>query len=687
MNALIKRLADLFHHRYVSALSPFFVLFVVSIVVTYLVMSISARSLDENELSRSKHLAQAALEGENQKLVRLALDYSWWNEFYDNIIVDLNLDFADANIGSYFTDNYDIKAAFVLTKDDQLAVGFVDGEIVEDDAFLRRLGVGLAELTARTRRTPTESPKPAHGLLARGDDILLVAVSVVTPEAESSPARMRTVANGVNRPVLIVMRALDKALVNEIGATFLLPSLALHHGQDGRLEGGILLSSVDGAMLGRLIWAPSNSGSALGSRLMPLVVLMLAFMTLLGVMFVLSTRREIAEKEQLHQEVSDSRDRLRVSEERLLLAFQGANDGMWDWNFKTGVFFAGAGMTTIAGLENCYGTLSPSDVYELVHPDDRPIYRKAVIDHLKNRTSHLRVEYRMNLRDDKSIWVLNRGLAIRDETGWAYRMSGSITDITEQKQNELALIQARQRADQANLAKSAFLAHMSHEFRTPLNAIIGFSEIMAEEIFGPHGAPKYREYSHDILHSSRHLLDVIGDILDLSKIEADELELDLQVTDIRGPIGSSARLLNEVAVEKGLHLSCRMPEEAMMVDCDMRAIRQVVLNILSNAMKFTGRGGNVDVKVEPTSDNCLILSITDTGCGISPHDIDRVLEPFGQGRTGQNISHEGTGLGLAISKRLVEMHGGRLKIQSEVGVGTEIIITLPLIDGPVRLAS
>ncbi|MGV8996448.1 MAG: PAS domain-containing sensor histidine kinase [Parvibaculaceae bacterium] len=232
------------------------------------------------------------------------------------------------------------------------------------------------------------------------------------------------------------------------------------------------------------------------------------------------------------------------------------------------------------------------------------------------------------------------------------------------------------RAESANRSKSEFLANMSHELRTPLNAIIGFSEIMETSMFGPLGSPKYSEYAHDIHSSGQHLLELINDILDMSKIEAGRMTLEKQPTDLAKVIDESLRLVSgraEIASVKVINAASELP----VIEADKRAIKQVLLNLLSNAIKFTPAGG--DIRIETTAgEREVTMAVVDSGIGIPAHALPKIGRPFEQVENQHSKKHKGTGLGLALSRSLVEMHGGTLKIESTEGVGTRVTISLPV---------
>jgi len=241
---------------------------------------------------------------------------------------------------------------------------------------------------------------------------------------------------------------------------------------------------------------------------------------------------------------------------------------------------------------------------------------------------------------------------------------------------------AKIRAEAANHAKSEFLANMSHELRTPLNAINGFSEIMASEMFGPLGHPRYKEYSGDILSSGQHLLSLINDILDMSKIEAGKMQMRFEPVSIDEVVDDTLRLVRQRADKAGLKMRTHLPTLPE-VEADFRALKQILLNLLTNAVKFTPQGGTVTVSAAVTDDN-IHLSVTDTGIGIPEKALTRLAKPFEQVENQFSKSKEGTGLGLALTKSLIEMHNGRLEIDSEVGKGTTVHVILPITQPPAK---
>lgn len=237
--------------------------------------------------------------------------------------------------------------------------------------------------------------------------------------------------------------------------------------------------------------------------------------------------------------------------------------------------------------------------------------------------------------------------------------------------------EARRRAEEANLAKSRFLASMSHELRTPLNAILGFSEVMAKEVLGPIGNETYRDYASDVHDSGKHLLALINEILDLSRIEAGRYQLNEEPLRLGEVVAESARMMNLKIRAKDIRLVEEMEPRLQRLLADERAIRQITLNLLSNAVKFTPRGGQIRLTVGWTAGGGQYLAVRDNGPGIAEDEIPIVLSAFGQGTIAIKSAEEGAGLGLPIVQGLAELHGGKLYLKSRLREGTEAIVTFP----------
>jgi signal transduction histidine kinase len=269
-------------------------------------------------------------------------------------------------------------------------------------------------------------------------------------------------------------------------------------------------------------------------------------------------------------------------------------------------------------------------------------------------------------------------------TGSATSEGGTIiffSDFTVIKEREESLRFAKLEAEGANASKTRFLANMSHELRTPLNAIIGFSEIISAEMFGGLGNDKYLDYSKDILRSGRHLLSVINDVLDLVKSESGKMSLKSQALDMRDILQDCVSMMREQCRNAGLILNVQGLEQKLPLSGEPAKLRQIFLNLLSNAIKFTEKGGEITLAAEMVAD-AIFVSVSDTGIGMSPEDIEVAMQPFGQVDNRLERRYEGTGLGLPLTKSLAELHGASMVIESERQRGTKVTVTFPLAAAP-----
>lgn len=375
----------------------------------------------------------------------------------------------------------------------------------------------------------------------------------------------------------------------------------------------------------------------------------------------------------------DALDHLRENESRLTslienvpgVIYRSVFDGRWTETFLN---HALGELTGYPALDFVAG--GPRSFANVIHPADRDMVHRTIADAVERHIPYS-LEYRITDKDGGIKWVSDRGRASYDDDGRPQYVDGCMFDITERKRSEAELHSAKDAAEAASNAKSQFLAHMSHELRTPLNAIIGFSEVMGKEIFGRLGSEQYRDYAQDIHESGSHLLGVINDILDLSKVEAGHQELHEEDCNIEEIVAESVRFVAERAASQGVAIDCRLGSDLPMLRADHRMIKQVLLNLLSNAVKFTPELGIVSLAVGLAADGGVRLVIRDNGIGIPSDQLGRVLEPFVQAEGAFSRKYSGTGLGLPLSKTFVELHGGTLELTSGAGEGTTVTVTLP----------
>ncbi|WP_413205098.1 PAS domain S-box protein [Rhodospirillum sp. A1_3_36] len=298
-------------------------------------------------------------------------------------------------------------------------------------------------------------------------------------------------------------------------------------------------------------------------------------------------------------------------------------------------------------------------------------------DFLSGDRPGLATERRLTVGHGRTIWVEVSGSSLPGDGVAPPLYILNIQDIDHRRRKEEYLRRARDRAEAASEAKSHFLHNMSHELRTPLNAIIGFGEVINQGLPNMPLDARYRDYAQDIVHSGRHLLDIINDILDIARVETGAFPLEMESLDLTTLVEESLILLRDRAKAKDLTLDHTLPVPgSSRVHGDRRAIKQILINLLSNAVKFTGPGGRIAISTESRADG-LFLHVVDTGIGIAPKDLERIFEPFVQADRGLPLKQEGTGLGLPLCRRLAEMHGGSLTLESRVSQGSQFTLFLP----------
>ncbi|PKQ07409.1 MAG: hypothetical protein CVT72_03290 [Alphaproteobacteria bacterium HGW-Alphaproteobacteria-11] len=369
---------------------------------------------------------------------------------------------------------------------------------------------------------------------------------------------------------------------------------------------------------------------------------------------------------------------LRANEARYRLMTEQASDIVAHYDTLSQVIFMSPAVEPILGRKSEEFIGRPVDE-AMIHPDDFPRVRDAFIECAVDGRQ-VQFDYRFLHSNGSYIWLETTMSPVRNETGKrTTEIIGVSRHISERKRHEMELMDARERAEAANRTKSRFLANMSHELRTPLNAIIGFSEILRMQMFGQLGHARYLEYAQLINESGALLLDLISDILDMSKIEAGKYELHPEPVDLRNLMESSLRLVRGRAEENGIGLALTMADDLAVdeIVADERALKQIMLNLLSNSIKFTPSGGKVSVKVVET-DSGISIAVSDNGRGIPADQIARLGRPFEQVATDAALSKQGTGLGLALVRSLTELHGGAMSIESELEKGTVVTVRLPL---------
>ena len=648
----------------------------------------SGREVDrryaEEALARTK-LVLSNLRG---AVSTVSLDYAWWDEAFENVHLQYNPAWADSTFqqNTVLGPDKSVDGVVLLGPDNKVLFADWQGSALApaDVAFEGGLAA-LADAARAAAGDPANGPTPQGGYLSYKGQLAIAAAAGLMPYNKPELSGQRP---GIS--ILVMLRSLTPEYVAQIGAIYgiveprvVAPTHALT--SDDRLAaalagnlvahpGQIHLVGSDGSELGEFVWAPESPGRDLMTTLAPAAIF--AFVILGGIgLFVLWQIVAIRRVTRDQVKVIEARnDALRQSAQMLGATIQSIEDGIavWDrgrrlqhwnraymqmWQFSEG--FLRSGVT----MDDMLDELASSGRAQRLDTDD---LGKRVNDP-KAFEANGRWLYRRN--DGRLLSV--RRLPIGDEGFMAV-----CSDLTAQKQHEDELVKAWEQAVIANRSKSEFLANVSHELRTPLNAIIGFSEVVERELFGPLGNERYVSYVRDIRNSGEHLLSLINDILDLSKIEAGRFQLRMEEVDCNEIAHSVARLIRPRTVEHGLDMKIELPDLPVVLNADKRAVKQVLINLLSNAVKFTPENGTVTLASRPWHDGVEFV-VSDTGIGIDQKDMHVALAPFGQIDSQFTRKYEGTGLGLPIVRGIVELHGGTLEIESEPSRGTSVVVRFP----------
>ncbi len=376
--------------------------------------------------------------------------------------------------------------------------------------------------------------------------------------------------------------------------------------------------------------------------------------------------------------------------DRLEFALKGANIGIWEYQISDGHLIWDERMLSLYGIPSEEFSGKHEDWLQRIHPDDLDWVQQAERQSYQG-DKDCRVEFRIIRPDGTIRFIDSFAFNQYNAQGEIQKTIGLNIDITDRKQAEAQLQSINEELLKATRLKDEFLANMSHELRTPLNAILGMTEILQEEIFGDLN-DRQMQSLHTIEKSSNHLLELINDILDVAKIEAGQIHLSCQPSNIEALCQSSLVFIKQQAFSKNIQLESLIPANLPTIKLDERRIRQVLINLLNNAVKFTPNGGKITlqvsyIKVLSNAENThsgampcdtLEISIVDTGIGIAPDQIKRLFQPFVQVESALNRNYDGSGLGLALVKRLVELHGGEVRLTSELGVGSCFTIAIPI---------
>jgi PAS domain S-box-containing protein len=388
---------------------------------------------------------------------------------------------------------------------------------------------------------------------------------------------------------------------------------------------------------------------------------------------------------------------LEQSRNRYDRAVRVAGVGFWERDYLTNKVLWSDKMWELTGVDPATALTGRNIVLELTHPDDRKKTYAASEAHFKHGEPFSE-EFRLLRADGTTIWITTTVNTERNSDGKPVRTTGSVSDITLRKNEETArqmkeqeltetifeLRQSQEKldtalrdAEAASRAKSIFLSTMSHELRTPLNAILGFSEVIRDNLLGRGSTRSYEDYAADIHSSGEHLLDLINDILDLAKVEEGQITLNPEDLVLNTVVENTLNLMQPRAISKQQALSAKFPGEPITVHADLRAMKQILFNLIANAIQFTDTGGKIEVAAARTDEGAVEICVSDTGMGIAKADIGRIFNPFERVIEPGKIQTEGTGLGLAVVKSLVELHHGTLRVDSKPGQGSTFCVASP----------
>jgi signal transduction histidine kinase/sensor domain CHASE-containing protein len=657
--------------------APVLMLFAIGVGAVLGLTYLGGVGLDREAAQTSLMEMSSQVTDRSKTLESIARDYAWWDSAVENLAVRFSPNWARDNLGPLtIPASYpQVTGILAVGGDNRVLYGFIGNREIARGAVPEFSG-GFAALMDEARARATDVPVPLHAVLARGDLVYLAGVAAVTPytriSGESSAAQ----------PVLVMLTALDAANLGAIAQTSRVEALETAAAIDSGKIGQALIGA-DGGTVAYLTWRPPQPGQHLIDRLlMPiaLVTVLLTALCLMALDQLLRTRRAAESYADL---VAAKNSSLQQAAGLLGVTIDSIDEGIvvlgmdgeirhWNqtyermWNFPPGVLKVGLKLPDLIAWKLRDGG------YEMVDDDTEWCGDVPPGERPAKRGEREPIRRRL-YREPRGRLIESRRFEMPGGAG----QIGVTRDLTDLKAREQALIEAREQAVIANRAKSEFLANVSHELRTPLNAVIGFSEVLEVELYGAIENPRYRSYIRDIRKSGLHLLALINDILDFSKIEAGKLELRLELCDCSVIADDAARQVAHQASEQNLTFVIDLPPAPLTIQADARSVFRALLNMLSNAVKFTPSGGTVTLRYRRNAEGAAVFSVADTGIGIAPADIEKALSPFGQIDSDIARRFRGTGLGLSIVKGICELHGGSLDIDSEVGVGTTVTIVIP----------
>lgn len=648
---------------YTRLLIPFLGLFAFSLITISGLLYLSTRGQDRNAVEISMHLAEAALDTSQRELANITFETAYWDQAVANLVTNFNVDWAISNLGVYLLDNYGVSASYYIDEDGRAVFGTRNGEPISEDPFIRYEG-GLDILVQEALSgDPHDDPFPASGIIYDADMTYSASVVRLTTYMQKGGEEI-VEATGA---VIVFLKAIDQGLLSDLSNRHLLPNLRIQRSETPIQDASMPLAAANGDQIGLLVWDPELPGTKILFQLLWGLAGVLVIVS--GFAFVFRNRaREITSA------LSDASRQLDQQSEVLQATLDSIDQGIaaWDadgrlvaWNDQVEEFWyhppnLRVGMTRLELLEHIAstGALGPGDPKALA----RTAYEDVIAAGINSLD-------KIKMLDGRDISFFRFGM----ENGGHTTV---YTDVTALMKHEREMYEAKEQAEAGNRAKSEFIAHVSHELRTPLNAIIGFSEMMMQKIFGQLGSEKYDEYANVINSAGKHLLDQINQVLDLSKIDAGKMTLEFENVNIAEITDYVANMLKTQFEARSHVLKIDIPNNFPKLYADKTVITQVLMNLLANAIKFTPENGQINVTAS-LIDEQIQIAVRDNGIGIEEAMLEQVIDPFVQIRSALTRSEQGTGLGLSIVASLIEHHGGDIRLESEVGIGTTVTVSFP----------
>ncbi|MBT5415723.1 MAG: PAS domain S-box protein [Rhodospirillaceae bacterium] len=642
----------------------------------------AARNLDDVALESSAQVMQSKLTELQRRIAVDAKDRAWWDEAQRKLFEQRDTIWAEDNFGGYAHDSLGWSSVFVLGPDGAPGYSWIEGK-----SFGRArnphefYGDGLASLIEAASRSSMEEPDPVAGLLADRDGVVhIVGVSPFTWEVP-------TVAQlaSAPRPMLVISFALDDAALAGIAEELNVRGLRIAH-DDGQAREAVALNLIapDGSSSGILAWNLDLPGERLTTTVLPVVIA--AFLVMSWLLWLVFDRANRAARriENGARLLAAQNSALERSEQRVRAIMDNVADGIFSVNPEGGIESVNPAALRLFGYDT--QTIMEKGFLSLI---DCPQGFQVLAAFRAGDDVPAQIQGAVGRRADGSTFPID--LSAGEVTISDRRLlTVVVRDMTERERQAEALSGARDAAEQANRAKSDFLAHISHELRTPLNAVIGFSEMYTSKIFGALGDKRYDEYATHIHDSGKHLLALINDILDLSRADANRLELYDEDVALDEVIGASVEMVRKELGDAGLALDVDIQDDLPRLRADERRLRQVAINLLSNAVKFTPRGGRITVRAGIDGERRIRMTVRDTGIGMRQEDVEKAFIPFTQVDTTLTRRHLGAGIGLSLTRRLVEAHGAEIAIVSAPGKGTTVTVVFPsdrTVDATSRLAA